>query len=228
MDFAKFMSMLTERSLYFARADRLGDPLEGSYTDATREARHRNIRSLELKKWFPKFDSHDAVMAEDEMYLRLRPKQTYISSWHAKELESSAMWTTYLRGGYGVAIRSTFGALRTNLDTAKETIRAGAVRYGDYVVDETSPINPVAAFMFKDAAHSQEQEVRALISHLGWDSEETPIGVQVPIDLASLIHGVRLCPSAPAYFRDLITRVCSDYGVAAPVEPSTLDRNPVY
>lgn len=31
MDFTKFASMLEKKELFFARADKLGDPFEGSY-----------------------------------------------------------------------------------------------------------------------------------------------------------------------------------------------------
>ena len=34
MDFPKFVSMLKEGALWFSRADLLGDPLEGSFTQA--------------------------------------------------------------------------------------------------------------------------------------------------------------------------------------------------
>ena len=38
MDFAKFAAMLRERSLYFPRADKLGDPFEGAFGLARRES----------------------------------------------------------------------------------------------------------------------------------------------------------------------------------------------
>lgn len=34
MDFTKFVSLLAKRALYFARADKLGDPFEGSFSQA--------------------------------------------------------------------------------------------------------------------------------------------------------------------------------------------------
>ena len=40
MDFAKFVSLLEDRTLFFARADKLGDPCEGAWSDA-------NLRLLE-------------------------------------------------------------------------------------------------------------------------------------------------------------------------------------
>jgi len=38
MDFARFMQILETKTLWFARADQFEDPLEGTFTDAEREA----------------------------------------------------------------------------------------------------------------------------------------------------------------------------------------------
>lgn len=43
MDFPKFVSMLHERALYFCRSDVLGDPLEGSLTQAVEVARQARL-----------------------------------------------------------------------------------------------------------------------------------------------------------------------------------------
>ena len=46
MDFPKFVSMLKEGALWFSRADLLGDPLEGSFTQAREMERQRMLENL--------------------------------------------------------------------------------------------------------------------------------------------------------------------------------------
>jgi hypothetical protein len=46
MNFTKFVSMLTSHALHFARADTLGDPIEGTLPRATREQFDDRVRDL--------------------------------------------------------------------------------------------------------------------------------------------------------------------------------------
>src|SRR5204862_530000 len=48
--------------------------------------------------------------------LRLNNHALYVSCWHINDDESAAMWTVYLGGREGVALQTTVGALRAELD----------------------------------------------------------------------------------------------------------------
>ena len=39
MNFTKFVSLLEKQALFFARADKLGDPFEGSFSKANKQLR---------------------------------------------------------------------------------------------------------------------------------------------------------------------------------------------
>ena len=72
MDFTKFVSLLEAQSLFFSRADRLGDPFEGSYSKS-------NI-SLRPALYEGKF----AQVAWDKLasFYRAMRQFTLINCWH--------------------------------------------------------------------------------------------------------------------------------------------------
>ena len=45
-DFTKFVSLMDRQSLFFARADKLGDPFEGSRTKLNIDQQQKNYKSL--------------------------------------------------------------------------------------------------------------------------------------------------------------------------------------
>ena len=53
MDFAKFVDLLATEELYFARADKLGDPFEGLYPRAVVEERRRALLRLAEQRLRP-------------------------------------------------------------------------------------------------------------------------------------------------------------------------------
>lgn len=102
LDFPKFVSMLKEGALWFSRADLLGDPLEGSFTQAREIERQLLLKNPpdgrtgeELEEVF----RHNARIASDA---RLK---VYINCWHAGSHESMALWRGYGGGPYAVAVR---------------------------------------------------------------------------------------------------------------------------
>ena len=46
MDFTKFVSLLDRRALYFSRADKLGDPFEGSLSHINRLTRPHRLTQI--------------------------------------------------------------------------------------------------------------------------------------------------------------------------------------
>ena len=98
MDFEKFVDLISCRSLYFARVDRLGDPFEGS------------LLPEKLLKADGDYSFLTAAQKEQQRSLgqdhRMR---TVVSCWDLNEHESAAMWRLYMPEGKGLAIRSTVG-----------------------------------------------------------------------------------------------------------------------
>ena len=123
MDFTKFVSLLDSSSLFFSRADLLGDPFEGVWTKA-------NIETLP--------DRYTADVAEiirgSLPNLHSLTSGNFVSCWHWNEFESDAMWKIYAQLSAGVAIKTDFASLSGSF-TDDQPIYIGRVRYIDYGVD---------------------------------------------------------------------------------------------
>jgi hypothetical protein len=78
MDLAKYLMMLNSKSLYFARANKLGDPFEGSSTRAM-VARREHIRANRTT------DPNLAGWKDDEIFTNLA--KFYKTAWPTHALE---------------------------------------------------------------------------------------------------------------------------------------------
>jgi hypothetical protein len=227
MDFVKFIDLLDRRALYFARADQMEDPWEGSLgprgEEASMEAIARGFSS-ELAS------NPSAVDAVREDYRRFRAtykKRIFLSCWVSSDVESAAMWSIYTgRDGLGVAVETTFGRFEEALPKdGPHRIVAGNVRYIDYRVEAPPVGNGYTAYVHKRLSFQHEQEVRAIIDSRDPDSDR--IGLSVPVDLAALVRHVHVAPTAPAWYEDVVQRAAARYGLDAPVTRSDLYDGPV-
>jgi hypothetical protein len=168
IDFTKFVAMLETRALFFARADKLGDPLECSLTRSEVEERRTFERNLRKRGRPVVLHSLTPDIVRDTV------KNTIVSCWHMNEGESMAMWKLYLSSGEGVAIRSTFDRLTSCLrrynghykgynadNTQKEIlIHVGMVQYVDF--DSPGPSRHVPRILLQRKSFKHEHEVRAV------------------------------------------------------------------
>ena len=104
MDFAKFVSLLEHRALFFARADKLGDPFEGAWSDVNHKLLEQGKKAetnKDVSNWMEAW-SLIARSARDQR------RFTLVNCWHASDHESEAMWRLYSGVGYGIAVRTDF------------------------------------------------------------------------------------------------------------------------
>src|SRR5689334_9560498 len=95
----KLLALLSTRALYFCRADRLDDPLEGVVPEATSEY---------AQAVFAEVANNPMEMAAEMTWLmRASRAFTFINCWHTNDRESDAMWKVYSLASDGVAIQST-------------------------------------------------------------------------------------------------------------------------
>jgi hypothetical protein len=116
MNFTKFVEMLESSSLYFPRADRLGDPFEGSWSKPF---------PLSDILFSPTEDKRYGVAPGRALFKLLR-EYVFVSCWHMNEYESTAMWSVYGGSNGAVAVQSTYSLLRERLPPA---FHLGMVRY---------------------------------------------------------------------------------------------------
>lgn len=114
MDLSKFADLLQRRSLAFPRADRLGDPFEGSVP--VPNALHIQ-KVIEDRKNGNRTDPYEMLdderlsnMAQQFSHTRRQMiKSCYVSCWHMNEHESLAMWKVYSASDEAVCIRPAIG-----------------------------------------------------------------------------------------------------------------------
>ena len=137
MDFTKFVSLLETRALFFARADKLGDPFEGSVPKNNITSRSTLNPNL----------SHEEIIMYAHVMQQL-PRFTLISCWHESRHESEAMWRLYASVNGGIAIKTKFNAFARCFLT-NEQIHIGAVQYVDYDNDLIPEDNLLSPYLHK-------------------------------------------------------------------------------
>lgn len=236
MDFTKFMSLLDRHELFFARADRLSDPFEGSYP--RENVRQRTRMHETMLKRLPtvlKAVYERTPKGWSEFYRNL-PRFIFINSWHENNQESAAMWTLYLKSSEGIAVQSTFGRLADCFGRETPDVYVGEVRYRDYsreMIAESSLFSP---FLHKRRSFEHEKELRAVflaydITRDGLPNLSKPLsqdGIGVPVDLDKLIANIYVAPTSPKWFYELVKSVTRKYELNKPVLQSALDAKPIY
>ena len=223
MELSKFLALLEDQALFFARADAMADKFEGASGPATLVARSQLDRGVA------------AVLTQAASFNRLMTNFTYLNCWHASKYESAAMWGLYQRDGCGLAIRSTFERLTASMQSDL-FIYAGVVEYIDYESIPIPETNGYAPYMHKRMSFEHEREVRAVIQDMGsgyevyGNKKHVPLvpGLLIPVDLEHLVESVYVAPGAEEWFAKLVEKLVRRYGYKWPVCHSDLSRDPVY
>ena len=224
MDFTKFVSLLDKGALFFARADKLGDPFEGSYSRM-----NEILRPVIYADRLP--EGAELELGQNLKKLR---KSMLINCWHESLHESAAMWRLYSREKDGIVIKTSFGSFKKSLTTS-EIINIGRVSYVDYESEFIPESNAFYPYLRKRKNFEHEREVRAIawVTSAGdgrIDSSEDicDIGKYYGVDLSLLIQEVIVAPYAPEWFVELINSVAARYNIDAPVARSALADNPTW
>jgi hypothetical protein len=239
IDLTKLVALLDSASLFFARADTLGDEFEGSYSRLNVQLRPDVYKDIPSE-----------ALARISEFTSAMTRHSYVNCWNVSSVESAALWGLYVPPSGGVAIRSTFQRLvdcfseeEADVDPLPmgQTIHVGVVHYVDYDSTWIPEGNTFWPFVHKRQSFEFEGELRAIIQDLpmvddpeaeGGEridlSQPSPAGRLVSVDLGRLIEAIYVSPVAAPWFSDLVQSVCARYGVDAPVVPSRLAGRPVY
>jgi hypothetical protein len=234
MDFAKFLSMLKQKGLYFAKADRLEDPFEGAMGLARREGAWDNYYLEYFRHMVATPLPGSAVLSPEDIERNaqrllaelkagnLRDRSSLVSCWHANTVESEALWRLYCPPhAAGVAIRTTAGALWA-ATSEEPSVLIGRVHYVDF---RTHYADLQERIFCKRLPLAHENEVRAVIR----DNLDSSIsGRLVSCELASLIECVIVSPFAPSWFPEIAKDVTERFGYNFEVRPSELLDQPFY
>jgi hypothetical protein len=182
MDFAKFISLLSKRALYFCNLEILAknDPHDGllshpnyrhrewnAISDLTPEE-HKLVFGYEEMTGEKQRIQFESQRNSREYWLRRRfydRRCLSVNCWHANTFESAAMWTQYVRGGEGIAVTSTYARIIDALAQAEQRVFCGMVRYLDW---SSEPVDNSFMLPFsKRASFAHENELRLVY----WDLE---------------------------------------------------------
>jgi hypothetical protein len=226
IDFTKFVSLLDRSALFFTRADRLGDPFEGSYSRA-------NVK-LRPEMYKEEIPAH--ALENISRFSKMLVRYTAVNCWHLSEYESAAMWKLYLKSDEGIAIQSTFGLLKTSLRDEDHSVFIGKVKYIDFEKDWMPEGNTLYPFVHKRKSFEYENELRAVIQEFrykkngefDWSKPLFDDGLYVQVDLSVLIDKIYLAPTSPEWLFELVKSIVKQYKLYKDVFQSSLDDVPVY
>ena len=227
-DWSRLLSLLTKRSLWFARADQLGDPHEGSLGRITVETRERIMSEH--------FAGEGADVGE-RILQQLRDNSgvlrqfVYANCWYRVDHESELMWNRYGRRSEGFAIRTSFERLKAAV-VSESNLFAVPVQYVDYGSQPVPDGNVLLRFAHKRVEFRDEHELRLLTLHAEADDQgrlaEQPAGLRVPVDPEVLIQELRAGPGMDGWAVDVLRDVISALGLWNRVGRSALDEDPAY
>lgn len=218
MDFTKFVSLISSKSLFFCRSDLFEDSFEGSYSKANLRLRPHIYKDMKPE--------HFTSMLEQTAYFSKKIKKwTFINCWHANEYESAAMWKLYSKTNESIAIETDYNTLKNILN---EKIFLGLVTYIDYENDWLPEGNAFYPFTHKRKSFEHEKEVRAIIQDLSMQNNGDETGRNILVDINKLIHKIYVSPSAPSWLVELTKEVSEKYNINATVKKSDLYSDPVF
>jgi hypothetical protein len=234
MDLTKFLWMLQEKALFFTRADLLGDPYEGHYTEAIRIVEEQHVdRVLEGEANSLKEAAARRGFGQYRKRIAEMKRQLFVNCWHMNETESSAMWKLYTSHHQSVCIQSNYSLLA---DQLPNTCMLGCVRYIDYRADLIAPANALNYINCKRRSFEHERELRAVI----WDTMKPrflgksivrsgeEIGKVVPVAVEKLITSVLVSPDSDDLLLDVVQKECDHYELQVRVIKSGVNAPPPY
>lgn len=233
MDLDKFLSLISNESLYFVNALRLNDEFEGSLSQHEIKELEDNYRST---IGYIQDESRIEEYVEENREVRKKEKEDYvINCWHMNESESAAMWKLYSTSKRSIAIKSSINRLMNSLSNIDFEIHLGKVRYIDFKKDKQTIKYPVYRFIYKRHSFDYEKEFRAIFRRMDMNAEYSQMyrndfikGINIPIDPNILINGIYISPKSQDWFLKLVREIKSKYGISARVRRTELDDNALF
>lgn len=220
MDFPKFVNLLAEQALYFCRSDCLGDPFEGTFSEANfkriQTINNRDVVQLDMLSY--EQEVFHFFLKQSEVR-----KRTYINCWHMNDNESDAMWKIYSVSKQAIAVQSTYELLRDHLPGCCEI---GIVEYIDYSKKFIPTLSPLFPFFRKRLSFEHEKEIRAL-THFIEERHSPKLGLYIKIDIHKIIENVFIAPTMPEYYFNSVKDLMSKYDLQIEPKKSRLDDRPL-
>lgn len=218
LDLSKFIDLLRTQSLYLRRADLFQDKFEGSFTPSLKAA----IEEA--------YDVNKSDFSYEKFKKELR-EGVYVNCWSLGVNDNMALWELYGKSDASVAITTTVGQLRKELEASPLSGMTNLCKV-DYIKHWRDPkisIIPYSnIFRYKVVAYDFEREVRIIYDKFdqNFNKSDKETGVLLKVRLDRLLRSIVVSPSAQPWFSDLIKDITKRYGITTPVRQSKLAVDP--
>jgi hypothetical protein len=238
IDFPSFLALLQNEALHFSRVSSFEDKYDGMFNCLNADdfyyiTDERKIVRSDSASLDSRSSEDSAIIREIiKSYHQLWLNGTGVNCWRIDEGESHAMWRAYLKSDEGVAIESTVDNLKRALLPGNYKIDIRRVKYIDYS-QEKIPIGSIFnAFFYKNRYFEHEKELRLICYILNQKMPEpVPLeypqeipknGVNLRVDLSSLITAIYISPYAASWFGDIVDAVAKRFALQVKVRPSII------
>jgi hypothetical protein len=231
MDFIKFIYLLENKQLYFSSLETLSkiDPFEGSLGRKNFSSNYQEYLSIHgpriSEEQFNNYTKH-YFQSRGEQAKQQR-SSIYVNCWHMNDFESNAMWSTYGKMDYGIAITTTYDRMLQSFEDTKEQLYVGKVTYLDYNQSIISLENVFYPVVRKGLSFEHEKELRIcyVADHTNfWDLEillKRP-GKSINVNLEKLILELYVSPHAQDWYVELVEKIAHKYGLGNLVRKSNM------
>lgn len=207
LDLSKFLDMLLSQKLFMSRSDKFEDQYEGTFSEPTFE----EIKKIAANN--PKFLD----------YYKSHREKVVVSSWHANEYESFAMWQIFTKNNEGLAIQSTIGRLKRALAVEKHIEQyIGEVNYIDYKKEYIPFEDTFFPFLFKRKSFQYEREIR-IISDVSHSQISINEGLKIEVNINELIEKIYIHPKSENWYKNLVVQMVKKLGYEIAIEKSDLE-----
>lgn len=207
LDLSKFLDMLLSQKLFMSRSDKFEDQYEGTFSEPTFE----EIKKIAANN--PKFLD----------YYKSHREKVMVSSWHANEYESFAMWQIFTKNNEGLAIQSTIGRLKKALEVEKHIKQyIGEVNYIDYKKEYIPFEDTFFPFLFKRKSFQYEREIR-IISDVSNSKISIDDGLKIDVTINQLIEKIYIHPKSENWYKNLVVEMVKKLGYKIEIEKSDLE-----
>ncbi len=207
LDLSKFLDMLLSQKLFMSRSDKFEDQYEGTFSEPTFE----EIKKIAANN--PKFLD----------YYKSHRERVVVSSWHANEYESFAMWQIFTKNNEGLAIQSTIGRLKEALKAEKQFEQyIGEVNYIDYKKEYIPFEDTFFPFLFKRKSFQYEREIR-IISDTSEGAIAINDGLKIDVVINQLIEKIYIHPKSENWYKNLVVEMVKKLGYEITIEKSDLE-----
>ena len=244
LTFAKFISLITYRALWFSKLNILQDEFEGTLPSATEKI--VVAKNQKQKTFFNHPDLHKQIDNWVSDNVRDVRELTVVNCWFLGEQESIEMWNEYVGNIEGVVIKSTIRKLTQYVFAWPEFSSIGKVKYVDFnshVMSSYEANQARERAFLKDLKFQHEQEIRIETMSLktphcvhmdgtpmktedysgkNMNNFENP-GLYIGVDIQNLIDDVILAPRSPEWFELLVKRIVKLHSMKCAVIRSALE-----